>query len=160
MLYTVDRENSIVEIISRLRPTVNVRSTTTPDNHSVTTSDSWLSWYLVVYRLNARNAPGTRPLCNRQFINMKFFYTNYFYVQISRSNLYPLSSNTPQKKMNVNWSINVIIKLFCTAELERWHKCDEIALLTSKSVNKHTCQSVFLVFRYIQLLAYTLICYM
>ena len=29
-------------------PKVNVQSTTTPNNHNVTTSDSWLSQYLVV----------------------------------------------------------------------------------------------------------------
>ena len=29
-------------------PGVNVRSTTTPDSHSVTASDTWFSWYLVV----------------------------------------------------------------------------------------------------------------
>ena len=31
-----------------IHPKVNVQSTATPDSHSITTSDSWLSRYLIV----------------------------------------------------------------------------------------------------------------
>ena len=70
-------------------PEVNVRLTTTQDSCSVTTSDIWLSRYLALpipgSRLNARNAPGARPYCNRQllkkihgFNTMKIYYAIHF----------------------------------------------------------------------------------
>ena len=51
-------------------PEVNVWSMTTTDSHSVTTSQRQLALLIPGSRLNAKNAPGARPLCKRQLLKI------------------------------------------------------------------------------------------
>ena len=73
---------------------VNVRSTTTPDSHSITTSDSWLSQYLIEdYTLGTRQALLHYVTANRyadwtnceNLSTRKFFTWIIFNMTISRS---------------------------------------------------------------------------
>ena len=95
-------------------PRVNVRSTTTPDSHSITTSDTWLSQHLIVdYTLGTLQVLVHYVTTNRYaewmncenflhelFLTWQFPNLRYVFIKMSCLNfgLYPVSTTCSQSE--------------------------------------------------------------